>query len=135
MTIRVLGFDHVVLRCAHVETTLRWYVERLGLAPVRVDEWRAGQAPFPSVRIDTTTIIDLIPHVAVPDDSRPIPHDGRLDHLCLVVDTRSLERVVGDPRFEIVDGPGPRFGARGVGTAVYVRDPDGLVVELRCYPS
>lgn len=134
MAIRVLGLDHVVLRCVHVETTLRWYVERLGLEPVRVDDWRAGHAPFPSVRVDATTIIDLIPHAAGAHERRASLDDGRIDHLCLVVDARSLERVVGDPTFEIVDGPGPRFGARGVGTAVYVRDPDGLVVELRCYP-
>ena len=28
---------------------------------------------------------------------------------------------------------GPRFGARGVGTSVYVQDPDGNTVELRTY--
>jgi catechol 2,3-dioxygenase-like lactoylglutathione lyase family enzyme len=123
----VLGFDHLVLRCADVETTLAWYRERIGLAPVRVDEWRAGEAPFPSLRVDEGTILDLIPAQDVTD------HAGHLDHICLVVDEDSLERVVHDGSFEIVDGPGPRFGARGVATSVYVRDPDGLVVELRCY--
>ncbi len=41
----VRGFDHLVLRCADVETTLAWYIDRIGLAPVRVEEWRAGKAP------------------------------------------------------------------------------------------
>ena len=122
----VLGFDHLVLRCADVEVTLAWYLERLGLAPVRVDEWRAGEAPFPSLRVDEGTIIDLVPAVGG-------FADGRLDHICLVVDEDSVERVVHGGGFEIVDGPGPRFGARGIATSVYVRDPDGLVVELRCY--
>jgi len=33
----------------------------------------------------------------------------------------------------VVEGPSPRFGARGMGTSLYVRDPDGTVVELRYY--
>jgi catechol 2,3-dioxygenase-like lactoylglutathione lyase family enzyme len=132
--IRVIGFDHLVLRCVDVETTLWWYVERLGLEPVRLEEWRAGHAPFPSVRVDRTTIIDLVPSSAG-HLLGGFPADGRLDHLCLVVDEASLHHVVGDASFEVVAGPGQRFGARGVATSVYVKDPDGLVVELRCYPD
>jgi catechol 2,3-dioxygenase-like lactoylglutathione lyase family enzyme len=30
---------------------------------------------------------------------------------------------------------GPRFGARGQGESIYVRDPDDLLVEFRCYPD
>jgi catechol 2,3-dioxygenase-like lactoylglutathione lyase family enzyme len=122
--IEVTAFDHLVLACADVEATLTWYIDRLGLAPVRVDEWRAGAAPFPSVRISADTIIDL-----VPGD----PVDGRLDHICVVVAPTDLEAVARSGEFEVVDGPGPRFGARGMGTSLYVRDPDGLVVELRYY--
>ena len=51
----------------------------------------------------------------------------------LVVDADDVASVVSDPRFEVVDGPGPRWGARGVGTSVYVSDPDGNTVELRSY--
>jgi catechol 2,3-dioxygenase-like lactoylglutathione lyase family enzyme len=131
--INVLGFDHVVLRCADVETTFAWYIDELGLAPVRLDEWRSGEAPFPSARIDPSTIIDFIP--AYPSElCDGVLIDGRIDHMCLVVDEDSLATVLDDSSFEIVDGPGPRFGARGVATSVYVKDPDGLVVELRCYP-
>jgi catechol 2,3-dioxygenase-like lactoylglutathione lyase family enzyme len=122
-TPNVVGFDHVVLRCADVETTLAWYVDRLGLAPVRVDEWRDGSAPFPSVRISDDTIIDLIPGAT---------DDGRLDHLCVVIEPTDLERLAAGG-FDVVDGPAARFGARGMGTSLYVRDPDGLVVELRHY--
>ena len=44
-----------------------------------------------------------------------------------------VARVVGDGRFEVVDGPGSRWGAQGDATSVYVTDPDGNVVELRRY--
>ena len=33
----------------------------------------------------------------------------------------------------VLDGPDQRYGARGNGTSLYVRDPDGLTVELRYY--
>lgn len=36
---------------------------------------------------------------------------------------------------EIVDGPGERGGARGVGRSVYFRDPDGSLLEFISYES
>lgn len=118
------AFDHLVLKCADVERTLAWYSDLLGLAPVRVDEWRRGDAPFPSIRVNAETIIDLIPGES---------DDGRLDHICLVLAPVDLAALGASGEFDVVEGPVPRFGARGEGTSLYVRDPDGLVVELRHY--
>lgn len=126
-----VGFDHVVLRCADVETTLAWYLG-LGLSPVRVDEWRRGEVPFPSVRISADSIIDLVRH----DPARagtPAPTDGRLDHLCIAVAPTDLSALAASGRFDVLDGPVARFGARGVATSLYVRDPDGVTVEIRHY--
>ena len=120
----VTALDHIVLKCVDVEVTLAWYVLELGLQPVRVDQWRDGIAPFPSIRVSDDTIIDLIPGTAT---------DGRLDHLCLVVEPMDLHQLAQSGRFEVVEGPVPRYGARGNGTSLYVRDPDGTLVELRHY--
>jgi catechol 2,3-dioxygenase-like lactoylglutathione lyase family enzyme len=122
--VTVTEFDHLVLHCQDIETTLAWYGEHLGLAPVRLEEWRAGTVPFPSLRVNAHTIIDLLP------GDTP---DGRLDHICLVVEPLDLEALAASGRFEVLSGPGPRYGARGDGTSLYVRDPDGLTVELRYY--
>ncbi len=122
--VSITGLDHIVLACTDVERTLGWYVEMLGLEPVRLDEWRAGEAPFPSLRVDEGTIVDLI---------GGDPSDGRLDHVCFVVEAIDLAELAASGRFDVVDGPATRFGARGNGTSLYVRDPDGLVVELRHY--
>ncbi|MFE0589539.1 VOC family protein [Micromonospora echinospora] len=123
--LRVTAFDHLVVHVHDVEQALDFYCGRLGLEPVRVAEWRAGTAPFPSVRVDPETIIDLV------------RGDGTatLDHLCLVVEPLDWQAVVDSGRFDVVDGPGPRFGARGNGESLYVRDPAGNTVELRWYPQ
>lgn len=122
--ISVTGMDHIVLNVADVERSLAFYCDTLGLEPVRIDEWRSGQAPFPSARVDAGTIIDLL----------AAPRTGEnADHICLVVEPTDLSSVAASGTFEVLDGPGPRFGARGVGTSLYVRDPDGNTVELRYY--
>lgn len=125
--IHVTGFDHLVLRVADVEASLAWYVEMLGLAPVRVEEWRAGAAPFPSVRVSPDVIIDLVA-AAGPVTERNV------DHLCLIVTAETVTSVDADREsFRVVDGPGTRFGARGEGWSIYVLDPDDNVIELRTY--
>jgi catechol 2,3-dioxygenase-like lactoylglutathione lyase family enzyme len=122
--LRVTGLDHVVLNVADVERSLAFYCDALGLAPERLAEWRRGEIPFPSVRIDASTIIDLL----------AVPRTGEnADHLCLVVEPVDLEAVKASGRFDVVDGPATRFGARGNGTSLYVSDPDGNTVELRYY--
>jgi catechol 2,3-dioxygenase-like lactoylglutathione lyase family enzyme len=123
----ITGFDHLVLRCADVETTLQWYVDVLGLAPVRVDEWRRGDVPFPSVRVSAETIIDLVPATGAVTERN-------VDHLCLVADRATVDAIAADPAtFRLLGPPGTRFGARGDGWSVYVHDPDDNVVEIRSY--
>jgi catechol 2,3-dioxygenase-like lactoylglutathione lyase family enzyme len=56
----VTGMDHIVLNVSDVERSLSFYLDELGLQPVRVDEWRRKEVFFPSARVDATTIIDLL---------------------------------------------------------------------------
>jgi len=125
--VNVTAFDHLVLRCADVEKTLAWYVDVLGLQAMRVKEWRAGEISFPSVRVDAGTIMDL---VSRRDSSS---RSGSVDHFCLVVDEVDLDALAASGTFDVVEAPATRFGARGNGTSLYVRDPDGMIVELRHY--
>jgi catechol 2,3-dioxygenase-like lactoylglutathione lyase family enzyme len=122
--VQVRGLDHIVLNVADVERSLAWYVDLLGLVPERVEEWRAGEVPFPSVRIDAATIVDLF---------RTHRTGENLNHVCLVVDADDVDAIAADDRFTVLEGPVRRWGARGDGRSVYVRDPDGNTVELRSY--
>jgi catechol 2,3-dioxygenase-like lactoylglutathione lyase family enzyme len=123
--VQVTGLDHVVFNVADAEVSVRWYREMLGLDPVRLDEWRRGEAPFASVRVDGGTIIDLV------EAERSGENVG---HVCLTVDDAvDLDELAEGGRFDVVRAPARLFGARGWGRGFYVRDPDGNVVELRNY--
>lgn len=122
--VQVVGLDHIVLRVADVERSLAFYVGDLGLEPERVEEWRRGEVPFPSVRITPTTIIDLF---------GADRYGSNMDHLCLVIEPTDLDALAtAFPDARRADG---LFGAQGYATSVYVHDPDGNTVELRAYAS
>lgn len=120
---RVTALDHIVLDVADVRRSLDFYVGTLGLEPMQVAEWEAGKAFFPSVRIDAGTIVDLLQGERSGEN---------LNHFCLVVDD-DVEQLAASGALDIIDGPGERSGARGQGISVYLKDPDGNVVELKNY--
>lgn len=121
---KITGLDHIVLNTVDVARSLDWYTRVLGLEAERVDEWRRGEAPFPSVRIDENTIIDLF----------DVERTGEnLNHFCLVMPADEWEDMLSAGLIPVERGPSKVFGARGMGESVYVRDPDGNLVELRRY--
>ncbi len=125
--VRVLNHDHVVLNVADPERSLAWYRDKLGLAPEREAEWRAGTAPFLSMRLNADTVIDLM--VAGRTGTN-------MDHFSMrVSDDTDLVAVAASGEFKVLAGPKEIWGARGMGTGLYVRDPDGNTVELKHYPS
>lgn len=123
--VRIVGHDHVVLNVADPERSLAWYRDKLGLAPERETEWRAGEVPFLSMRVNETTVIDLF----VADRT-----GTNLDHFSMrVADDVDLEAVAESGEFDVVAGPMRIWGAQGHGLGLYVRDPDGNTVELKHY--
>jgi catechol 2,3-dioxygenase-like lactoylglutathione lyase family enzyme len=122
--LRIIELDHVVLNVADVERSLAFYTEELGLAPIHVEEWRRGERPFPSVRVSEGSILDLLALARTGDN---------VDHFCLVVEPMDFDALKASGRFVVEDGPAIRFGARGDGTSIYIRDPDQNLVELRYY--
>jgi catechol 2,3-dioxygenase-like lactoylglutathione lyase family enzyme len=122
--VSVKGIDHLVIVTPDAERALAFYCEKLGLEPVRVAEWRRGEVPFPSARVDARSIIDFL----VGDRT-----GENVNHFALVVDAVDLDALATSGELEVVGGPADLFGAQGQGRGLYVRDPDGNTVELRCY--
>ena len=133
--IHIRELDHIVLNVSDIDRSLQFYTKILGLGSERLDEFKAGKAGFPSVRINDRTIIDLFP---VPGCGSPRgeKNRGNLNHFCLVVDADDFSGVIDDLRhndISIREGPVSRWGARGQATSIYFLDPDGNEIEIRCY--
>jgi glyoxylase I family protein len=130
--ITVTGLDHFVLRVRDLERSIGFYRDVLGLPIECLEEYRAGTRPFVSARVGGQ-LIDLVPDPSYDPDAGM--RSGGFMHLCVRV-AGGLERDVL-PRVRaggvdvIEDAPMVRLGATGYGASIYVRDPDGYVVELK----
>ncbi len=118
--------DHYVLVVADVERSVAWYRDRLGLEPMRLEQWRRKEVPFVSLRVDATTLIDI---------TEGTRSGVNVDHVALYIEDEDLDALAASGDLDVVSGPAELFGARGMGLGLYVRDPDGNVVELRTYPA
>jgi catechol 2,3-dioxygenase-like lactoylglutathione lyase family enzyme len=128
---RIVALDHIVLNVTDVERSLAFYERVLGMGAERVEQWRRGELRFPSVRVNESTIIDLVQAPAEPSERRL-----NLAHFCLVTDDADLDSVareLSSAGVAIEVGPATRSGARGNALSIYFRDPDNNLIELRTY--
>jgi catechol 2,3-dioxygenase-like lactoylglutathione lyase family enzyme len=132
------SMDHMVLNVQDMETMISFYTILLQLQTERLDEFRAGQVPFPSVRLNADTIIDLFPKKMWEKTSRAGQGHANLNHFCIALSKvawEDLHRRLQTNNVAIEDGPVPRWGAHGTGTSVYFRDPDGNLIEAKYYEN
>ncbi len=102
----------------------------------RIDEYRAGKVPFPSVRLNADTIIDLFPKKMWQKTDRVGEGRQNLNHFCIALTKGSwleLWEQLQANEVPIEEGPVPRWGAHGTGTSIYFRDPEGNLIEARYY--
>jgi catechol 2,3-dioxygenase-like lactoylglutathione lyase family enzyme len=123
----VLRLDHLVLTVADIDRTVAFYERALGMEAVTFGAGRRALR-FGDSKINL--------HQAgaefEPKAARPTP--GSAD-LCFV-SADPLPEVVarlGGLGVEIVEGPVERSGALGPIDSVYVRDPDGNLIEISEY--
>jgi catechol 2,3-dioxygenase-like lactoylglutathione lyase family enzyme len=131
--LRITAMDHIVLNVTDIERSLAFYINVIGLKGERVDQFRRGEVGFPSVRISESTLIDLM-KVDAPPLTEGAPRN--LNHYCMVAESLDLPALVEMLQrndVPVLRGPVSRWGARGQAMSVYLLDPDGNEIEIRCY--
>ncbi|MFJ9561845.1 VOC family protein [Streptomyces fuscichromogenes] len=141
MTNPPVRLDHVVLWVADPVAAAGFYERMLGLEPLRVAEFTAGEVPFPSVRVDEGTILDLAPFTlaermpVLPGAADSAGHP--VNHVCLSLTSDAFDALrarLAEHSVPMTDIGHDSFGARGRAPRnFYFRDPDGNVVEARHY--
>ncbi|MBP2368928.1 VOC family protein [Pseudonocardia parietis] len=121
---RIDHLDHLVLTVADLDRTIGFYTDVLGMEPVEFEGGRRALTFGPSK-------INL--HEAgnefAPRADRPTP--GSADLCFITLDP--LEQVQAELALHgvvVEEGPVERTGARGRLRSLYLRDPDGNLIEI-----
>ena len=125
----VSGLDHLVLTVTDVERAVAFYATALGGTPETFDGGRKAVS-FGDQKINFHRAgEEYTPHA-----TEPTAGSG---DFCLIVDESvdELRRELREYGVAIVHGPVEKIGARGRMESVYVRDPDGNLVELARYDT
>jgi catechol 2,3-dioxygenase-like lactoylglutathione lyase family enzyme len=129
--IAVSGFDHIVLRIRDKDRMIAFYRDVLGLAVDRdrpelgLTHVRAG-----AQMIDLVTVDGLLGRTG---GAAPGPEARNLDHFALQVrpfDEPAIRAHLAAHGAQVVE-EGQRYGADGEGFSLYIRDPEGNLVELK----
>ncbi|ELE2163987.1 VOC family protein [Vibrio fluvialis] len=125
---QISHLDHWVLTVADIEATVAFYSEILGMTPVTFGEGRRA------LSLGNQKINLHLLGAEFEPKARTV-QTGSAD-LCFITHT-PLDMVIvtlQEHAIEIEEGPVTRTGAIGPIRSVYVRDPDGNLIELSNYP-
>lgn len=128
--------DHIVLNVRDISTSLHFYTSILQFDAERVPEYEAGSVPFPSVRINPNTVIDLFPPLMWEREELADRNSNNLNHFCLALeytDWAALRKRMISSGIEPHRDMSRNWGARGEGISMYFFDPDGNEIEARYY--
>lgn len=135
LVLELVGLDHVVLRVADVAAALRFYCDVLGCREERrIDELGLIQLRAGAQLID---LVDLDSPLGRAGGEAPGQGGRNMDHFALRIERLDEPALRAHLLAHGVE-PGdvaPRYGAEGMGPSMYVRDPDGNVVELKGPPG
>lgn len=124
---RIDRLDHLVLTVNSIEATIDFYTKVLGMTAISFGQGRRALT-FGHSKIN----LHQVGKEFDPKAAGPMP--GSAD-LCLVVD-EPLDRVIAELAghgVPVEEGPGERTGATGRIVSIYLRDPDGNLIELSNY--
>ena len=132
MMLEVVCIDHIVLRTTKLGEMFDFYSEFLGCKVERetseetgLTQLRAGNALIDLVVVDSS--------LGKLGGGAPTQTENNVDHFCLQLKPISEEEIRVQLESKGVEFGefNDRYGAQGFGKSVYIKDPEGNVVELR----
>jgi catechol 2,3-dioxygenase-like lactoylglutathione lyase family enzyme len=116
--------DHLVLTVANIEATVAFYTQRLGMEVVTFGQGRKALT-FGRQKINLHEVGREF------EPKARVATAGSGD-LCFIVEG-PLDAIIPDLADLIIEGPVQRTGALGPIRSIYLRDPDGNLIELSDY--
>jgi len=125
--VNITGFDHIVLTVRSIARTCDFYERALGAQVITFGEGRTALL-LGEHKIN----LHEAGNEFEPKAAAPTPGSG---DICLITgvplaDVREHFRAQG---IAIEEGPVARTGARGPIMSLYIRDPDGNLIEIASY--
>jgi catechol 2,3-dioxygenase-like lactoylglutathione lyase family enzyme len=127
--VKIEFLDHLVLTVADIVRTCSFYREVLGMEEITFGAGRKALG-FGKYKIN------LHEYGKELEPKAHCPTPGSAD-LCFITSTPlgEVARHLQGCGVAILEGPVPRSGARGSMVSLYLRDPDGNLIELSNYPD
>jgi catechol 2,3-dioxygenase-like lactoylglutathione lyase family enzyme len=124
---QISHLDHLVLTVANLETTIDFYTRVLGMSVVTFGQNRKALV-YGSQKINLHELGNEFEPKAMRVKA------GSAD-LCFIAVTPLLQVIehLQAQQVEILEGPVERTGAVGKILSVYIRDPDGNLIEIANY--
>ena len=121
---KIERLDHLVLTVQSIEATCEFYSRVLGMEVVTFGDNRKA-LQFGEQKIN----LHQVGKEFEPKALNPTPGSG---DICFIIH-RPLPQVINHLKscgVEIVEGPVTKTGAKGPIQSIYIRDPDGRIIEV-----
>jgi catechol 2,3-dioxygenase-like lactoylglutathione lyase family enzyme len=127
--ISITGLDHPVLTVSDIDQAIGFFQPALGMRPVTVGGGRRAPAFGTSKTSLHQAGQEIEPHAARP------ALGGADACLLTAASPQQVMAHLGAHGVSAELGPGPRTGAGGPLTRIYIRDPDGNLIEIASDPA
>ncbi len=120
--------DHTIVPATDQEEAAGFYAQILGF------EYLGAMGPFPAVRVNESLVLDF----RTSSEFHPMHYAFAMDPAEFQAAFQRIKDAglpYGDGPYSLdnMRGPGTTTGAKGQGKAVYFKDPNGHVLEIKTY--
>jgi glyoxylase I family protein len=131
--LEVIAIDHIVLRTTKLDEMIEFYTKVLSCTIERETPKKTGLTQLRA----GNALIDLVvvnSRLGTIGGGAPTKTERNVDHFCLQIKSMPEQEIINylEKNGIEVGEFASRYGAQGLGNSIYIQDPEGNGVELRC---